>query len=65
MQNYSKSCQAIVMPKCMIKSTLNTVKLDYNEQLGASRFVRYNREFIITGLVYVLNKDLGLKIFSL
>ncbi len=45
------------MPKIMS----STVKLGYNEQLGAGRFVRYNREFIITGAVYVLNMDLGLK----
>ena len=38
-----------------------TVKLGCNEQLGAVRFVHYNWEFIITGEVYVLNMDLGLK----
>ncbi len=39
-----------------------TVKLGYNEQLGASKIVRYNREFIITRVVYVKYIDLGLKI---
>ncbi len=38
-----------------------TVKLGYNEHLGAAKFVRYNREFLITGVIYVLNMDLGLK----
>ena len=28
------------------------MKLGYNEQLGAAKFVRYNREFIITGEFY-------------
>jgi hypothetical protein len=37
------------------------MKLGYNEQLRNGRFVRYNLEFIITGVVYVLNMDLGLK----
>jgi hypothetical protein len=30
----------------------NTVKLGYNEPLGAAKFVHYNREFIITRIVY-------------
>jgi hypothetical protein len=33
-------------------SKSNTVKLGYNEPLGVAKFVRYNREFIITGIVY-------------
>jgi hypothetical protein len=30
---------------------LTTMKIGYNEQLGEAKFVRYNREFIITGVV--------------
>ncbi len=30
----------------------HTVKLGYNEQLGAAKFVHYNWEFIITGAFY-------------
>jgi hypothetical protein len=30
----------------------NTVKLGYNEPLGAAKFVPFNREFIITRIVY-------------
>ncbi len=37
------------------------MKLGYNEHLGAAKFVRYNREFLITGVIFVLNMDLGLK----
>ena len=40
---------------------LSTVKLGYNEHLGAAKFVRYNREFPITGVIYVFNMDLGPK----
>ncbi len=29
-----------------------TVKLGYNKPLGAAKFVGYNREFILTGIVY-------------
>ncbi len=31
---------------------LYTVKLGYNKPLGPAKFVRYNREFNITGIVY-------------
>jgi hypothetical protein len=44
-----------------IKIKYSTVKLGYNKHLGAAKFVRYNREFLITGVIYVLNMDLGLK----
>ncbi len=42
---------------------LNTVKLGYNKQLGAAIFVRYNREFIITGVVYGIIHGFGTKKF--
>jgi hypothetical protein len=42
---------------------LNTVKLGYNEQLGAAKFVRYNREFIITGAFYGIILCLGTEKF--
>ena len=38
-----------------------TVKLGYNKKLWASKFVPYNQECIITGVVYVLYLDLVLK----
>ncbi len=53
--------QSFFVRACASEVKKCTVKLGYNEQLGASRFVHYNREFIITGVVYVLNMDLGLK----
>jgi hypothetical protein len=40
------------------------VKFDYNEQLEAAKFVRYNQEFIITRVVYVFYMDLGLQKFA-
>ena len=39
------------------------MKLGYNEPLGAAKFVRYNREFIITGIVYGIAHGFGTKTF--
>jgi hypothetical protein len=41
----------------------HTVKLGYNEQLGAAKFVCYNREFIITGVVFGMIDRFGTKKF--
>jgi hypothetical protein len=37
------------------------VKLGYNEPLGAAKFVRYNQEFITTGIVYGFTHGFGTK----
>jgi hypothetical protein len=39
----------------------NTVKLGYYELLGAAKFVRYNWEFIIIGIVYGITLRFGTK----
>jgi hypothetical protein len=41
----------------------NTVKLGYNEPLGAAKCVRYNLEFIITGIAYGIAHGFGTKKF--
>jgi hypothetical protein len=39
------------------------VKLGYNKPLGAAKFVSYNREFIITRIVYGITHGFGTKKF--
>ncbi len=39
------------------------MKLGYNEPLGTAKFVRYNREFIIIGIVYGITHRFGTKKF--
>jgi hypothetical protein len=38
-----------------------TAKLGYNELLGVAKFVRYNRVFIITEIVYSITHGFGTK----
>ncbi len=39
------------------------MKLGYNEHLGAAKFVCYNQEFVITGIVYGITHGFGTKKF--
>ncbi len=39
------------------------MKLCYNKPFGAAKFVRYYREFVITGIVYGITHGFGTKKF--